>query len=108
MTLYHVTSCDNADQIVKSGLHDPNERRFVDACVWFADKALCGDKMFGDEQAQPDAGPQCAVVIHIPDEVIDEYEDKEFRDDHPDHREWCIPHDVVNRYIGSAHVEPCP
>jgi len=108
MTLYHVTSCNNATQILEQGFHDPNGGRFADACVWFADIALCNDAMFDDEQTQSSAGPRCAVVVDIPDEVIDEFEDKMFHGEHSDHREWCIPYDVANQYLKSARIQKCP
>src|SRR5947207_145230 len=108
MTLYHVTSCANAAEIIRRGFRDPHDGRFSDACVWFADKPLCDDEMFDDERASADADKQCAVVLDIPDEVVSEYEDIKFRADHPDHREWCIPYAIANQYIGEARVQPCP
>lgn len=108
MTLYHVTSCKNATEIVRTGFHDPNAGRYCDAGVWLADMPLYGDAMFEGERAADDAEGQCAVVIELPYDIAAEYEDVEFKDEHPDHRVWHIPHAVVNNYIRTARVQPCP
>jgi hypothetical protein len=95
MKIYHVTESANVPGIQRNGFKEGNH--------WFADRA-----MFGDITFEGEPGPHSAVELDIPEDAIAEWEDTMFHDQHPDHREWEIPHDVLNRHLGTATVLPQP
>src|SRR4051812_28894076 len=97
MRIYHVTRTANVQPILTNGFRAGEGQDF-------ADRALFGDVMFQGEE-----GPFSAVSLDISDEKLSEYEDVQFQDQHPDHKEWIdVPAELLNKYLGTAQVHEDP
>jgi hypothetical protein len=97
--LYHVTSHEAAERIVRNGFRDGEIGRHwapVEHGVWVADRPF-------DTASMGQVKSQALLALEVPEDAVAEYEIVEYDEETGErldkaYREWIVPADVLNRW----------
>jgi hypothetical protein len=102
--LYHVTTTENAEAILRDGfrdsagwygLVDDDGNRVTSTGVWLSDRPLdVNDAVSGD-----------AVLVVELRTPLDDIADYELIEDGKAYREWCVPAEIVRRIATVRRIE---
>ena len=91
MIVYHRTSAESADLILRDGLQDARDKYMTDRefeGVWISDRPLdANEGVWGD----------VLLRIDLSGLTADDLADFEWVEDGKPHREWLVPADLLNR-----------
>lgn len=93
-TFYHVTTRENAVQILADGFKDGVGRYMTShtfSGVWLADQPL---------DANEGASGETVLEVQLPTGIVDEWE---WIEEGKPYREWLVPAEVVNRGSAGGH-----